>query len=78
MKKSMLSEKVMNGKQGKKFAYCLECIENCSRVCDEGKEWGYCQTERKAEKFVNNWFKMIAFRLVQIANKVGYNLTNIY
>lgn len=129
----------MNGKQGSQFAYCLECIEKCSRVSDEGiefetdldkirfffecfntefnyiqnrkrypnlqdrianylqglpscfaiiywndeiiakgQEWGYCQTERKSEKFVDNWFKMIAFRLVQIANKVGYNLANIY
>jgi hypothetical protein len=139
MKKQMLSEKVLNGKQGKQFAYVLQCIEECSRATDEGKEfatdlekiafffecfnsefnyiqnrkrypnltdrianylqglpscfnidywndeiekigkdWGYCQTEKKAEKFVSNWWCMIAYRIIQIANKVGYNLTNIY
>ena len=134
----MLSEKVINGKYGKQFAYVINGIENCSRVIDSGiefethldmirfffecfneefnyiqnrkrypnltdrianylqglpscfnidywndeiakigKDWGYCQTEKKTEKFVENWWCMIAYRIIQIANKVGYNLNNI-
>lgn len=135
---TMLSERVLNSKIGKQYKYVLECIENCSRVYDEGiefetdldkirfffecfneefnhlynrkrypnfqmrvceflrglpscfnidytnyqiikigKEWGFCQTEKKECEFVENWFSTIALRIIQIANKVGYNYTNM-
>lgn len=137
--KAMLSEKLLNGKQGAQFQYVLNCIINSSLANDEGlefdthldairfffetfnkefnyiqnrkrypnltdriedylrglpscfnieywndeiakigEEWGYCQTEKKTESFVENWWHMIAYRIIQIANKVGYNLTNLY
>ena len=135
--KTMLSERALNGKQGKQFAYVLDRINNSSAAYDEGKEfatdlervafvldgfkaydypsnkkripnlkerlgdwlsglpsqiavdfenykiieigrsWGYCQTERKTDDFLNNWFSMVAFRLLQIAEKVGYNTFNL-
>ena len=43
-----------------------------------GVEWGYCQTEKKTETFVDNWFHVIAYRIIQTANKVGYSLNKIY
>lgn len=33
-----------------------------------GKSWGYCGTERKAAEFVNNWWSVLAFRIVQLAD----------
>lgn len=38
-----------------------------------GEKWGYCNTERKKDAFLENWFNMIALRIIQIANKVNYN-----
>ena len=133
--KRNLSEKVLNGKQGKQFAYILDAITNSASATDTnkefstdygkiafffeyfgdefnhtynkklypnlqkrieqylrglpsciniaymnyniieiGKEWGYCQTEQKENKFVNDWWCMIAYRIIQIANKVGFTL----
>ena len=39
-----------------------------------GKSWGFCQTEKKQSTFVNNWFSVLAFRLIQLANKLGVNI----
>lgn len=33
-----------------------------------GKSWGFCQTDRKAAEFVNNWFNVLALRLIQMRN----------
>ena len=137
MEKFNLSERVKNGKQGKQFAYVLECINNSSSAYDQGIEfendlqrisfvldsfkkfdypdnkkripnlcdriadwlqglpgqiaidyenykiislgqsWGYCQNEKKTDDFIDNWFSMVAYRLLQIAEKVGYNTFNI-
>ena len=137
--KTMVSERVMNSKNGVQFQYVFNGIMNSSRVVDEGIEfnthydmikfffdvfneefnyiqnkkrypnltdriesflrglpscfridywddeigkigekWGYCQTERKRNDFISNWWHMIAYRIIQIANKVDYDLKNIY
>lgn len=31
-----------------------------------GKNWGYCKNERETERFINSWFKEIAFKLFQL------------
>ena len=36
-----------------------------------GKSWGFCQTERKAADFVNNWFSVCALRLIQMRNTLS-------
>ena len=33
-----------------------------------GESWGFCKTDRKAAEFVNNWFSVLAFRLIQMRN----------
>lgn len=48
-----------------------------AKIISIGEGWGYCQTERKKDDFLNNWFYMVAFRLLQIAEKVGYNTFNL-
>ena len=37
-------------------------------IIEIGKSWGFCKTERKAAEFVNNWFSVLAFRLIQMRN----------
>lgn len=37
------------------------------RIIEVGKSWGYCGTEKKEDAFINNWFNMCAFRLLQLA-----------
>lgn len=36
-----------------------------------GKTWGYCKTEKQTSNFVNNWFDVIAFRLIQLKEKLN-------
>lgn len=36
-----------------------------------GKSWGYCKTEKQTSNFVNNWFDVIAFRLIQLKEKLN-------
>lgn len=43
-----------------------------------GRSWGFCQTERKAAQFVDNWFNVIALRILQAADKVGANYANLF
>lgn len=34
-----------------------------------GKSWGFCQDDTKSMQFVNNWFNVLAFRLIQLREK---------
>lgn len=44
-------------------------IEYCDyNIAQIGKSWGFCKTERKAAEFVNNWFSVLALRLIQMRN----------
>lgn len=47
-------------------------------IITNGKKWGYCQTEKKETAFIENWFNMIAFRLIQIAHKLGFDLNYLH
>lgn len=35
-----------------------------------GKSWGFCKTPKQTEKFVENWWSVIAFRLLQLRDKI--------
>lgn len=39
-------------------------------ITEVGKSWGYCKTERQAAEFVENWWSVIAFRLIQLRQKL--------
>lgn len=45
-------------------AYCTDTIINI------GKSWGYCKTEKQRIDFQNNWFSVIAWRLIQLREKL--------
>lgn len=40
-----------------------------------GKSWGFCQSEKKADQFVENWWSILAYRILQIANKFDISLS---
>lgn len=46
-------------------AYCTDTIINI------GKSWGYCKTEKQRINFQNNWFSVIAWRLIQLREKLS-------
>ncbi len=39
---------------------------NCD-IIQQGKAWGYCETSKQEEKFVENWFHAIASKILQLA-----------
>lgn len=58
---------------GERIAQYLRCLPSCIHIAFEnykiaeiGKSWGYCQTERKEAQFIENWFSVIALRLIQL------------
>lgn len=70
-----LQERIADRLQGLPSVIVVEFMNY--KIIEIGKSWGYCQTERKENEFVDNWFKVIALRLLQIAHKVGYNTNNL-
>lgn len=46
-------------------AYCNDDIINI------GKSWGYCKTEKQQRDFLNNWVSVIAWRLIQLKDKLN-------
>lgn len=58
-----------------RIAQYLMGLHSCCTVAFEtyyiiqiGKEWGYCKTKQQENRFVENWWQMIAVRLQQIWN----------
>lgn len=46
-------------------AFCDDTIINI------GKSWGYCKTEKQQRDFLGNWFSVIAWRLIQLKEKLN-------
>lgn len=40
-------------------------------IIQTGKSWGYCQTEKKEDEFVDRWFSVIALRYIQLRDKLS-------
>jgi len=52
------------------------CIEfNPYNIKQIGKSWGYCQTEKKADNFAENWFMSISCKVFQLAHRLGVDTT---
>lgn len=41
-------------------------------IAEIGKSWGYCKSDKQAAKFVDNWWNVIAYRLLKL--KEYYNI----
>lgn len=45
---------------------CINLAFTNYDIAQVGKSWGYCQTPAKEAKFVENWFNVMAQRLLQL------------
>lgn len=59
-----LQDRICSYLQGLPSCICI-AFEN-NTIIEIGKSWGYCGTARKENEFINNWFKIMAFRLIQL------------
>lgn len=50
---------------------CFNTIYWEEEIIKIGQSWGYCQTNKKASDFVNNWFRGCGFRLLQLKEIFG-------
>ena len=64
-----LSERVGQWLQG--LPSCVGIAYTCADIIEIGRGWGYCQTERKAEQFCADWFRVMGWRFVQLAEALG-------
>lgn len=62
----------------KRISEYIQGLPNCFRIAfanydieKVGKSWGFCKTEKQTSNFVNNWFDAIAFRLIQLREKLN-------
>lgn len=64
-----LQERISQYIQG--LPTCISIAFTDYDIINIGKTWGYCKTEPQASKIVNNWFDVIAFRLIQLREKLN-------
>ena len=57
-------ERLTNYLQG--LPSCINIAFTYHDITLIGKSWGYCNNEREIERFINSWFKEIAFELFQL------------
>lgn len=50
---------------------CFGVAYRTDTIINIGKSWGYCRTERQIVDFQNNWFSVIAWRLIQLKEKLN-------
>lgn len=48
------------------------------QIIEIGKSWGYCETEKKAEKFCDEWFYQISAKFFQLARILGVSVSEYY
>lgn len=68
--RARLQDKIADYIQG--LPSCIDIAFENYKIAEIGKSWGYCKTSRKESEFINNWFSVIAFRLIQL--KEYFNL----
>lgn len=61
-----------------RLAQYLRCLPSCINVAfvdydiiQIGKSWGFCKTSKAEDKFVDNWFDVCAFRLIQMRDMLN-------
>lgn len=47
-------------------------VDYCDyNIINIGKSWGYCKTEKQQRVFLSDWFSVIAWRLIQLKEKLN-------
>ena len=64
-----LQERISQYIQG--LPTCISIAFTDYDIINIGKSWGYCTTPAKTANFVNNWFSVIAWRLMQLKDKLN-------
>lgn len=64
-----LQERISQYIQG--LPTCISIAFTDYDIINIGKSWGYCTTPAKTANFVNNWFSVIAWRLIQLKDKLN-------
>lgn len=64
-----LQERISQYIQG--LPTCISIAFTDYDIINIGKSWGYCTTPAKTANFVNNWFAVFAFRLIQLKEKLN-------
>ena len=67
--RARLQDKIADYIQG--LPSCIDIAFENYKIAEIGKSWGYCKTSRKESEFINNWFSVIAFRLIQLKEYFG-------
>lgn len=67
--RASLQDKISDYIQG--LPSCISIAFENYKIAEIGKSWGYCKTESKEAEFINNWFSVIAFRLIQLKEYFG-------
>lgn len=56
----------------------LRCLPSCVNVAfadydiiQIGKSWGFCKTSKAEDRFVEKWFDVCAFRLIQMRDMLN-------
>lgn len=50
---------------------CCSIAYGTWHIGNIGEEWGIVKTEMQKSRFVNNWWSMIAFRIIQLCEHYG-------
>lgn len=64
-----LQERISQYIQG--LPTCISIAFTDYDIINIGKTWGYCKTEKQRIDFQNNWFSIIAWRLIQLEEKLS-------
>lgn len=71
-----LSERIGNYLQG--LPSCIALPYYNGDIIEQGKKWGFCKTEKKANVFCEKWFNVCGTHLQRLANIFGYDLNGVY
>lgn len=47
-------------------------------IAETGKKMGYCKDARSEARFVNNWWRMLAFDILRLARIYGIDMSRFY
>lgn len=64
-----LQERISQYIQG--LPTCISIAFTDYDIINIGKTWGYCENGGKECAFINNWFSVIAWRLIQLKDKLN-------
>lgn len=53
---------------------CISIAFSYSDIIETGKSWGYCKSPKGEREFCDRWFKVLAFRIIQLCKRLDVEL----